>query len=397
VDGVCYCERGWAGKDCRSPRQGKESRPAPSKPHTAAELFIDSLDSVESFEHNTWPTMQTHLASSLHKPTADVVLLRVVPQSSLTERHVGLAVTVAVVCDVADQRVVLQALQSVSAAPVDRLNSVSNLQLGDPGLGLLLRGIKADSVQFVAARHQVTATSCPFDCNLRGECVNEVCACDEGWFGTSCNTESQCEAGCEDRQKCNNETQRCECIDGWTGELCWDKLCDPEDCNGRGTCNNGTCACDEGWGGDACQYEDLCDGSPVCSGHGSCELVTDDEENKLMCTCNKDYYGTDCHAHLPLCVTAPGMGCATVACASATKATRVTTVLSHCRARVTALVVASVCLARATASMGSRAMTARVACQRARTDARVWANASTTTASAPRITLATTAPSSAPT
>nr|XP_043871964.1 integrin beta-like protein 1 isoform X2 [Solea senegalensis] len=112
-------------------------------------------------------------------------------------------------------------------------------------------------------------------CSGRGKCECGICICtatDPGkFFGP-----------------------RCECHD-------W--VCASHDgniCNDRGYCDCGVCECDEGWSGDACQFQDDCNlpnkksrelcknpQGVVCSNRGTCHCgscMCDNKENRGLVT-----------------------------------------------------------------------------------------------------------------
>ena len=67
-------------------------------------------------------------------------------------------------------------------------------------------------------------------------------------------------------------------------------------CHGHGTCQNGYCDCDDNWFDDG-QLECIqtCPGSPVCSGHGVCQLFG----NTAGCLCEEGWNGKDCNIPCP--------------------------------------------------------------------------------------------------
>ena len=66
--------------------------------------------------------------------------------------------------------------------------------------------------------------------------------------------------------------------------------------------------CDDGWTSATCGVQDLCQGLPLCSGHGACKLDADASPPSLTCNCDRDYHGADCHAHLPCARDCSGHG-----------------------------------------------------------------------------------------
>ncbi|XP_039861324.1 integrin beta-like protein 1 [Simochromis diagramma] len=112
---------------------------------------------------------------------------------------------------------------------------------------------------------------------------------------------------CSGRGKCNCGICICEAIE--PGKFfgprceCHDWVCatyNGKTCNDQGYCDCGVCECDEGWFGDACQFQEECNLSSkksrelcknqqgvVCSNRGTCHCgscMCDNEDNRGMVT-----------------------------------------------------------------------------------------------------------------
>ncbi|XP_014209848.1 integrin beta-PS isoform X2 [Copidosoma floridanum] len=163
-------------------------------------------------------------------------------------------------------------------------------------------------------------------CNNHGDLSCGVCMCDDGYFG------KKCECGANDNRQmlvnefacrrdnttnvdCNGrgvcECNVCACNRRDEPEMIWGQYCECDNfscdrrnntiCSGHGSCNCGTCICNKGWKGDACECSD--DTSTCirhgleCSGHGVCECG--------KCKCNIEgehrYSGQYCQ----ICRTCP--------------------------------------------------------------------------------------------
>eukprot|EP00300_Choanocystis_sp_HF-7_P036711 c52604_g1_i1.p1 GENE.c52604_g1_i1~~c52604_g1_i1.p1 ORF type:complete len:1263 (-),score=167.85 c52604_g1_i1:16-3804(-) len=318
VEGECFCEQNWEGSDCsqhvrfHNPAQHNSVRSrreaSPGMTFVLADVWVPFYHAKSTFTPVT-EDFAAMLASTIQVPTSRVQVLAyrgqaVQPQSHSAVHTPGLLISVAIECPDDQKRHVMQLLSSSFVATrvaSNTLDPVQNIQvaMAFPSLsGLLLKGIKAQQVELIMARSAVVAdTTCSFGCNLHGECIQNVCVCEKGWFGAYCFTQNQCEAGCVEPMVCNN--QICECPVGWEGPLCDVKLCYPRDCSGHGTCDNGTCECTAPWSGADCAIESICTGEPLCSGHGDCKPTQIDGVPKKACACHKDYHGAACQEHLP--------------------------------------------------------------------------------------------------
>ncbi|KAL6485007.1 hypothetical protein MHYP_G00070520 [Metynnis hypsauchen] len=114
-------------------------------------------------------------------------------------------------------------------------------------------------------------------CKLSTESSQRRCQTSDG---LTCSGRGECECGvciCQVTDPGKYYGPRCECHD-W---VC--ATYDGKTCNGHGTCECGKCICDEGWFGEACQYQkncklssrkskDLCRNAQgvVCSNAGKC-------------------------------------------------------------------------------------------------------------------------------
>eukprot|EP00658_Telonema_sp_P-2_P078710 TRINITY_DN743_c0_g1_i3.p1 TRINITY_DN743_c0_g1~~TRINITY_DN743_c0_g1_i3.p1 ORF type:complete len:818 (+),score=189.61 TRINITY_DN743_c0_g1_i3:57-2510(+) len=154
-------------------------------------------------------------------------------------------------------------------------------------------------------------------CHGRGQCaVNEAfqptCKCEAGFLGTDCSVAcpgANAEVGaCSDQGKClldeSGSSAKCVCNDGYKGSDCF--LNCPRDqadnvCSGHGECSvvgdqDTQCACQHGWVGHACEFECPQDkAGDTCSNHGECIL----KEQAGHCKCDGGYLGLSCQAACP--------------------------------------------------------------------------------------------------
>ena len=164
-------------------------------------------------------------------------------------------------------------------------------------------------------------TSCPYDCNYKGQCDNGKCVCNEGSGGDFCE-ERDCpgedpwhgKPACSGHGACNRVTGECRCDGQWVGDSCEEDHYCWKNCSSRGTCRLGKCWCTDGFHGDGCE-KSFCEqdeNGGVCSGHGKCGCDG--------CKCEGQWGGGNCDlsGQFPMkCVTLCDEGCATK-CARAT-------------------------------------------------------------------------------
>jgi len=159
---------------------------------------------------------------------------------------------------------------------------------------------------------------CPNDCSGKGKCgEHDLCTCYPGYQGLDCSERT--------------------CLFG----RAWGALVDGDnsghpytECSGNGECDRktGECTCYDGFTGDACRYS-ACPNS--CSGHGTCEYISEiakdttiqygsyddrgydlwDAKKTRFCKCDAYWGGVDCSQRMcprgndPLTkMTADGMG-----------------------------------------------------------------------------------------
>eukprot|EP00299_Pterocystis_sp_00344_P013427 c6577_g1_i1.p1 GENE.c6577_g1_i1~~c6577_g1_i1.p1 ORF type:complete len:1180 (-),score=285.96 c6577_g1_i1:64-3240(-) len=267
------------------------------------DVWVASTELPGRFENQSWPSLQSNIASIIRHETNDIYLVRVVPRAKMATKQTGYAVIVMVLCNEADKRALMQTVHSAlhTSTLEGRLQSVSHIQIDSnhASSSSAPKGVDIQSVELLSIGEEGT-TTCPGDCNSHGKCVGEVCVCDQDWYGTSCDTQNECLAGCPEPMVCDSTNTKCQCPAGFTGQLCDEKLCPVQDCNKHGSCVKGVCECTDDWGGDACELPNTCEGEPLCSGHGSCQRNMFDSP-KLACACDHDYHGLGCeiYKHCP--------------------------------------------------------------------------------------------------
>lgn len=105
-----------------------------------------------------------------------------------------------------------------------------------------------------------------------GKCVApNVCHCDEGFSGESCEIPT-CDPPCVGGQGVCISPNVCDCFYGWEGNQCEAPKSTPPCINGKAIAPD-VCLCDPGWGGRICDYP-LCQSFPMPSadcGNGICE------------------------------------------------------------------------------------------------------------------------------
>ncbi len=139
---------------------------------------------------------------------------------------------------------------------------------------------------------------CPNDCSKQGDCLNGKCTCNDGFMGDNCNTpcpsnrtgkdckDVRCLDDCNGQGDCKDG--KCTCYGGYTGPNCIPEVKCPGNgnCNGHGDCIDGKCNCKGNFDGDDCSIV-KCEGNGNCNNHGDCK---DDGS----CTCEKGYGGSGC-------------------------------------------------------------------------------------------------------
>jgi hypothetical protein len=183
--------------------------------------------------------------------------------------------------------------------------------------------------------------ACSLDCGVHGTCVGssggEVCECEEGYEGDGCD---ECAPGFEDPDEngsceplilCDSDCglhgvcvvesgqDVCRCDEGYAGQTCetcapgyqdndGDGTCkvacaqDGTDCSGHGTCDDASgtpvCSCAAGYAGDACEgcasgYQDHDDDgtcAPDCSGVACpAKSACEDASGTAICVCLTGY------------------------------------------------------------------------------------------------------------
>ena len=222
----------------------------------------------------------------------------------------------------------------------------------NPSQGVCSEGVAGSGLCICSAGWAGTAcqTACPggtsAPCNNRGTCVQAVdppvCNCLQdnvaGYWGSSaCSTCSVMYTGASCTQQCPTHVgittpcsghgtcastasgAVCTCTTGYCGADCYQgtgcgscpvgyfgascaSQCPGYNaglstvCTGHGLCSqgqqgSGLCSCDPGFAGSACELQ--CPGSPICSAHGSCDIVTGN------CVCDTFYAGSACQTSCP--------------------------------------------------------------------------------------------------
>eukprot|EP00736_Rhodelphis_marinus_P004900 Rmarinus@m.7032 len=150
-------------------------------------------------------------------------------------------------------------------------------------------------------------SGCPesYECVAnKGECIDAVCVCDEGFTGLTC-SEGLGDCGvhyeCSNNGYCVNNT--CSCPLGWGGQYCTDGsgscLWGDYDCAHNGTCSevSGLCECTQGYFGLTCD-----EGDGACPDSFSC--VYGDCVNGV-CNCAQGITGLTCDVGLGHCEDGP--------------------------------------------------------------------------------------------
>ncbi len=81
------------------------------------------------------------------------------------------------------------------------------------------------------------------------------------------NMNSKCQKNCNGKGECVNGI--CKCFQGYTGIDCSTSAC-PILCNGNGFYDMGKCRCNNGWHGDECELPIHQCQSPGCGLNGKC-------------------------------------------------------------------------------------------------------------------------------
>lgn len=160
-------------------------------------------------------------------------------------------------------------------------------------------------------------SGCPglynLDCSGHGSCILTMgeCICSEGWTGRGCE-QADCPANCNNRGVCDTSTRipQCRnCVQGWMGPACeipcsgiqqpmdggicvcndgcTHGLSCTETCGGHGVCEADSCNCADsqglnpGWWGSFCTQQNCPGQESICSNHGSCIKVHDNNVNIL--------------------------------------------------------------------------------------------------------------------
>jgi len=132
-------------------------------------------------------------------------------------------------------------------------------------------------------------TLCHKTCSFHGNCINDVCECDDGWYGPNCDRKGDCIKDCNGRGECLADNQGnpiCKCKAPWGGEDCSECL---TDCGGHGVCTATGCKCDGKWRGANCDIAGECEAN--CNNRGEC---TSGSNSQPTCVCKKPWTGKAC-------------------------------------------------------------------------------------------------------
>ncbi|GKT19122.1 hypothetical protein ADUPG1_011446, partial [Aduncisulcus paluster] len=162
-------------------------------------------------------------------------------------------------------------------------------------------------------------------CSGHGQCLRGVdyeyaCSCDDGYFYSQVGEEWTCVSECGSDDYCGEHGECvgdhiCWCYDGYSGSVCDEPTCEDDDgtiCSGNGSCvrmsgNEYICECNFGFSGLLCsdntcalETNDDNDSVEVCSNHGSCSAVFDEESltSSYMCECDLGWSGTSCETDI---------------------------------------------------------------------------------------------------
>ena len=128
-------------------------------------------------------------------------------------------------------------------------------------------------------------------CNtIDDDSKNETCnsTCKTNYFG------KKCDNVCFANLKYFNNNSICNFIRSVGGEC--------NTCHGHGKCVDGKCKCNKNWYHDRdnnLECVKTCKGHPICSGHGTCEMIT----RNPSCLCDKGWHGPNCNVPCPGMIT----------------------------------------------------------------------------------------------
>ena len=165
----------------------------------------------------------------------------------------------------------------------------------------VLAGTCACDAGFAGASCEVATAACPGHCSGHGECVAGECACHPGFSGKMCNVlatgEHACTAQCSGKGFCRvaevGGGAACACEPGIGGQGCEQvvphELC-PHNCSAHGVCRADGCLCLDAleyrWHGAGCEVLKHVEGCPSgCSGHGTC-AATKGRPGHGLCACH---------------------------------------------------------------------------------------------------------------
>lgn len=180
------------------------------------------------------------------------------------------------------------------------------------------------------------AAECPNACSAHGKCTNyDMCLCYRNWMANDC-SERMCQFGTAhvDTPKgdldasggalsgpntrvvynsfmySKGTTEQYPEASDLDGLVLRDTAHEYRECSNKGICDrsSGTCACFDGYDGSACQRASCpSSGDGVCSGHGTCQSITEiaandygniyslwDKDITMGCVCDGGFSGPDC-------------------------------------------------------------------------------------------------------
>jgi len=202
-------------------------------------------------------------------------------------------------------------LSSIATATSPYVTQALTTPISFVGLSLVGSEIFALDSLLTISKTSVRWISPEFTCFGGYDCGNgycesqDVCKCDTGYSGTTCNVKNTCfGTDFDDNNVCGGhgvcvDPDSCNCNGGWFGSECVITTCfykysnDSSVCSGHGTCSDyNSCTCQTGYSGNECDVVScggvLASDANVCSGHGTCTSLD-------TCSCTGGYSGAVCN------------------------------------------------------------------------------------------------------